>query len=134
MSFFTGDSNKLLKAAALGLILSVVITGLLSCIFALILDFMSGIPYGIIDYAAVAIEGISVFLGAYIAAAIVKSKGLIVGVLCAAALIILTAAISLGSGTADIGVISILRAAVLLICGIGGGILGVNKKERIKIH
>ena len=134
MSFFTGDNNKLLKAAALGLILSVVFTGLLSCIFALILDFMSGIPYGIIDYAAVAIEGISVFLGAYIAAAIVKSKGLIVGVLCAAALIILTAAISLGSGTADIGVISILRAAVLLICGIGGGILGVNKKERIKIH
>ena len=134
MSFFTGDSNKLLKAAALGLILSVVFTGLLSCIFALILDFMSGIPYGIIDYAAVAIEGISVFLGAYIAAAIVKSKGLIVGVICAAALIILTAAISLGSGIADIGVISILRAAVLLICGIGGGILGVNKKERIKIH
>ena len=134
MSFFTGDNNKLLKAAALGLILSVVITGLLSCIFALILDFMSGIPYGIIDYVAIAIEGISVFLGAYIAAAIVKSKGLIVGVICAAALIILTAAISLGSGAADIGFISILRAAVLLICGIGGGILGVNKKERIKIH
>jgi hypothetical protein len=49
-------------------------------------------------------------------------------------LYILTAAISLGSGSADIGVISIIRAAVLLICGIGGGILGVNKKERIKIH
>lgn len=134
MSVFTGDNNKLLKAAALGLILSVVFTGLLSCFFALILNFLSGIPYGIIDYAAVAVEGISVFLGSYIAAAAVKSKGLIVGVLCAAALFILTAAISLGSGTADIGVISVLRAAVLLICGIGGGILGVNKKERIKIH
>ena len=134
MSVFTGDNNKMLKATGIGVFLSVVFTAILSCLFALILNYLSGIPYGIIDYAAVGIEGISVFFGAYIAAAIVKFKGLIVGVLCAVTLYILTAAISLGSGSADIGVISIIRAAVLLICGIGGGILGVNKKERIKIH
>ena len=134
MSVFTGDNNKMIKATGIGLLLSVVFTAILSCLFALILNYLSGIPYGIIDYVAVGIEGISVFFGAYIAAATVKCKGLIVGVLCAVSLYILTAAISLGSGSADIGVISIIRAAVLLVCGIGGGILGVNKKERIKIH
>ena len=134
MSVFTGDNNKMLKATGIGLLLSVVFTAILSCLFALILNYLSGIPYGTIDYVAVGIEGISVFFGAYIAAAIIKYKGLIVGVLCAVTLYILTAAISLGSGSADIGVMSIIRAAVLLVCGIGGGILGVNKKERIKIH
>lgn len=134
MSVFTGDNNKMLKATGIGVFLSVVFTAILSCLFALVLNYLSCIPYGIIDYVAVGIEGISVFFGAYIAAATVKCKGLIVGDLCAVTLYILTAAISLGSGSADIGVISIIRAAVLLICGIGGGILGVNKKERIKIH
>ena len=134
MSFFTDDNNKLIKATGIGLLFAVFFTAILSCLFALILNYLSGIPYGILDYVAVGIEGISVFFGAYIAAAIVKSRGLIVGALCAVSLFILTAAISLGSGAADIGLISVIRAAVLLICGIGGGILGVNKKERIKIH
>ena len=134
MSFFKGDNNKLLKATATGFILSIIFTVILSCLFALILSFTSGIPYGIIDYAAVGIEGISVFSGAYIAAALVKSQGIIIGALCGVTFFILTAALALSTGSADIGVITVIRLAVLLICGIVGGILGVNKKERIKIH
>ena len=124
----------MIKAAFIGLLISAVTAALLMCAFALILNFLSGVPYGIIDYAVVAIEGLSVLTGAYFAAVILKSRGIIIGFITALAFLIISVAVAMGAGKADISALTLIRAAVLFICGIGGGILGVNKKEKIRIH
>ena len=134
MSVYFGDKNRLIKAVAAGFIVSVGSTAILLCLFAFILNMISGIPYGIIDYAVIAVEAIAVFAGAYTAAAIMKSRGLIIGLLSALLIILLNIAFSLGSGAADIGLITAIKTVVLLIAGIVGGIVGVNKKEKIRIH
>lgn len=134
MSAYTGDNGKLIKSTIIGVLSSLAVTALLLCLFALILNFMSGVPYGIIDYAVILAQGLAVFAGSYTAAAISKSQGLIIGLICAAIFLILNLALSLAAGEAGIGIITVIRTAVILICGILGGILGVNKKEKIRIH
>ena len=134
MSVYFGDKNKLIKAAAAGFLISVAVTAVLLCLFAAVLNFMSGIPYGIIDYVVIAAEGIAVFIGAYIAAVILKSKGIVIGLISALLIFILNIIFAMSSGAADIGVMTVIKAVVLIICGIAGGILGVNKKEKIRIR
>ena len=134
MSAIIKNNNKQIIAVSIGVLISVVLTAALSCLFALIMNFLSAVPYGIIDYAVIAIEGSSVFLGAYIAAAITKSRGMITGLIISVVVLMITVAFAMGSGKADIGIITVIRAAALIVCGIGGGILGVNKKDRIRIH
>ena len=134
MSVFMSENNKQIKAVAAGVLISAAVTAVLSCLFALILNLMSTLPYGILDYAAIIIEGLSVFIGAYIAAVIVKSRGLVIGSLISLIFLIIIVAFAMGTGKADLGIVTLIRAVVLILCGIGGGILGVNKKERIRIH
>ena len=134
MSVIIKNNNKQIIAVSIGVLISVILTAMLSCVFALILNFLSAVPYGIIDYAVIATEGLSVFLGAYIAAAITKSRGMITGLIISIIMLMITVAFAMGSGKSDVGIITVIRAAVLIICGIGGGILGVNKKDRIRIH
>ena len=73
----SSDSKRIIKAILIGILSACLITALLTCIVAFILKMTSGIPYGIIDYIMVAIEGLGVFIGAYIACMITKSKGLL---------------------------------------------------------
>lgn len=134
MSVYFDDKSKVIKAVAIGFIVSVALTAVLLCLTALILNMVSGIPYSVIDYAVIALEGVSVLIGSYTAAAIMKSKGIIIGLLPALLLFVLNFIFSMCSGAADIGALTLIKAAVLIICGIAGGIIGVNRKEKIHIH
>ena len=129
----TQENNKLPKAILIGILSSGVIMLLLTCLFCLMLKMTSGLPYGIIDYVMIGIEGVGVLIGAYIACRVSKCKGLIIG----AAVGVLTLMILLCVGFAlpdnHIGLLTLIRSAVLLLCGVIGGIAGVNKKEKVRI-
>ena len=64
MSDFGKDKGHIVKAVLIGVLCSVVLSVLLTCLFSMMLKLMSGIPYEIIDYVMVAIEGFSVLIGA----------------------------------------------------------------------
>ena len=133
MSAFTKDNQKTLKFAAIGVLSALVMTVLLTVLFGFILKMASGIPYGILSYVMIGIEGVSVLTGAYIASVIAKSKGLILGVICGAVVLLLLFACGFSIPENNIGILTLIRAAVILLCGVIGGIAGVNRKEKVRI-
>ncbi len=133
MSDFGNDKGRIVKAVAIGVLCSVVLAVLLACLFSMMLNMMSGIPYDIIDYVMVGIEGFSVLIGAYIACVIAKSKGLIIGALCGAISLLIVFAVGMSMAKNNIGLLTVIRSAVMLLCGIIGGIMGVNRKDKVRI-
>ena len=133
MSEFDRDKGRIAKAVLIGVLSSVVLAVLLTCLFSVMLHMMSGIPYDVIDYVMVAIEGFSVLIGAYIACVIVKSKGLIIGALCGAISLLIVLAVGMSMSKNNIGLLTIIRSIVMLLCGVIGGIMGVNRKEKVRI-
>ena len=133
MSEFDRDKGRIAKAVLIGALSSVVLAVLLTCLFSVMLHMMSGIPYDVIDYVMVAIEGFSVLIGAYIACVIVKSKGLIIGALCGAISLLIVFAVGMSMSKNNIGLLTIIRSIVMLLCGVIGGIMGVNRKEKVRI-
>jgi len=132
MSVFSGD-KPMWKPIIIGVLSSALIIAILLCLSAVVLNLTPSVPYGIIDYLTTAIAGIGVLIGSYIASAIMKSRGLIIGLLCAFIILAIIIAIGLSDGKNDVSIMTAIRSAVLLICGAVGGILGVNKKEHIHI-
>lgn len=133
MSDFGNDNHKIVKSIAIGLLCTALLTALLTCLFAFMLKMMSGIPYGIIDYVMIGIEGVSVLIGAYIACAIAKSKGLIIGALCGVISLLIIFVCGFSMAKNNIGILTVIRSAVMVLCGIIGGIVGVNRKEKVRI-
>ena len=133
MSFFHMDGKKLGKPILIGVLTTCLITLLLTCLFAITINIMSGVPYGAIDYVMTAIEGVSVLSGAYFAGVIAKSRGMVIGAVCGCITLLLLFACGLSLSHSDIGVLTLIKSAVILLCGIGGGIAGVNRKEKLHI-
>lgn len=127
------NKKLLLRSLAAGIITALAITVLLMCLSALLLQFIPGIPYGMIDYIMLVVDAIGVFFGAYVAAAAAKSGGLIIGLLSAFAVFLCMLIAGLCSQETTLTSLTALRAAVMAMAGIIGGIKGVNKKEKIHI-
>ena len=133
MSDFGKDKGHIVKAVLIGVLCSVVLSVLLTCLFSMMLKLMSGIPYEIIDYVMVAIEGFSVLIGSYIACVIAKCKGLVIGTLSGAIALMIVFAVGMSIAKNNIGLLTIIRSVVMLLCGIIGGVAGVNRKEKVRI-
>ena len=133
MSGYDHDNRKIIKATAAGISCAIVIDIILTLVFAFIIKMMSGIPYGVIDYVTTAAEGFSILLGAYIAGAIAKGKGLIIGASCGCVMLLIVFACGLSTAENDIGIMTPIKCAVIIICGLIGGIAGVNRKEKVRI-
>ena len=133
MSFFNVEGRSIIKPVLIGVTIAVLVIGVLICALALTVLMMPTVPYGWLDYITIAIEGFGVLTGAYIAGVLFKSKGLIIGALCGAIILLITFAVGLSISRNSIGILTVIRSIVLMICGIIGGILGVNRKEKIRI-
>ncbi len=133
MSFFINDNSRLFKAVAIGVMISAAFTAILLCVCTVILNYLSGIPYDILGYLTAACLCVSVFFGAYIAAAIAKSRGLLVGLLVAAIVLSVILALGLSLKGESVGILTVIRSVALPLFGALGGIRGVNRKEHIHI-
>ena len=134
MSVFQFDSGKTAKAVVLGAVTSAAVVTALTFVISGILLFMSVIPYDVLPYILLAADAVGAIVGGYTAAAITKERGLITGLMCSGAvyLLMLLAGFIFDGGT--LTVISVLKPIVMLISGALGGIKGVNRKERLRIH
>lgn len=127
------NKMKMLKAVGIGTAVSLGAILLILCLICGILMMMSSIPTDSLPYITLAAVAIGVFPGAYIAAAINGSKGLIVGLLCSGAVFLCLLIIGLCSGSNQLGALTLVRLVIALIFGALGGIKGVNRKEKLHI-
>lgn len=127
------DNKRMIKGIIIGTLIGAACCAVLLCLSALAINMISGIPYGALDWITAAIAGISVLVGAYIAAAISKSRGLPTGIICAVIFMLILYVAGFCNTNGSVSVITAVKTAVALICGALGGIWGVNRKEKLHI-
>lgn len=124
-------SKKLTRGLIIGIAVSVAFTALITLILAFILDKSGKLPYSALDYITLAAGALGTFAGGYVAARIIKSSGLIVGAITGAVVFALTFIIGLTRG--GISLFALYRLTAYVFASLLGGILGVNKGDKIKI-
>lgn len=132
MSGFINTENMPIRTIVIGVLTSLAVMLAVMCAICGVMLFVSSIPYHLLPYILLIADAVGVFCGGYIAAALNKSRGLILGLIIGFLVFIIVFAAGLSTGEA-IGLITFLRLAVLAIFGMLGGIKGVNKKEKIHI-
>ncbi len=77
--------------------------------------------------------GIGCFSGGLFSAKKIGKNGLISGLLVSSILFIIVAIASLTATIKNVGILTLIHLAVMLLSGCIGGILGVNGKKKVKI-
>ena len=121
---------KKVKAVSFSLILSFVISAVLVGIAALIISKIQVLPEKSMPLVTTLLCAVSVLIGGYNAARILKERGILFGFLTALiyALILLGISMCIQPGF-DIGTFGKLSA--ILLSGSIGGIIAVNRREKV---
>ena len=133
MSGMMNDNKRSVKAVLIGTAISLLLTIMLTCVFAFIIKLMPVVPYGIIDYVLIGLSGLSILIGSYTASVMTKSKGMMIGSLCALIVFVVLTISGMSIPDNDIGILTVIRVVAYLVCGVVGGIAGVNRKEKVRI-
>ncbi len=119
------------------ILIGTVCTLLISAIFTVILSFIMtkmDFPLGFSMPAAVVILGLSTLIGASVCARKFGQKGLFMGLCVALFMFTIVLLVNLSMHPQGFGEVAMIKGGVILISGIVGGVVGVNKqKNRIKI-
>ena len=113
---------------AIGAAVTVVLLLLLSYGFVI----MKNIPHRAIAPLGIALGAAGAFFGGYASGRISKQKGMLFGVITALALFALLFLFGLILIKEPITTVSFIKMGVMLLLGAVGGILGVNKKTKIR--
>ena len=133
MSGMMNDNKRSVKAVLIGTAISLLLTVMLTCVFSFIIKLMPVVPYGIIDYVLIGLSGLSILIGSYTASVMTKSKGMMIGSLCALIVFVVLTISGMSTPDNDIGILTVIRVVAYLVCGVVGGIAGVNRKEKVRI-
>ena len=123
---FSSVLLTIIKAAVAG----VAISTLLLLLFSFILS-KKDLPLEIINPFTAILIALSSFSSGYIAAKLIKQRGMAVGAACGTIIFLFITLLSF-MNSADIGVLTVIKLAVSVISGAIGGILGVNTKRKRK--
>ena len=133
MKSYTIEFNKFkfIKGVVISLILGEIVLLLLLGITSIILTSTGILNNTILEIALTVICGISAFVCGFTSSKISKVKGLINGAICGFLffLIILSAGLIMMDGTLTL--FTFLKFIVSLLFGAVGGIIGLNKKEKL---
>ena len=132
MSGFINEPKFPIKAILIGTAVGAAVMLLLLCAVTGILNMTSGVPYDFLPFILLVADAGAAFVGGYLSAAINKKNGLILGLIVGGILFVVLFVLGLSTGE-SIGLTTLLKAIVLTVCGMLGGIKGVNKKEKIRI-
>lgn len=132
-------SNNILKNKTTyikGLIFGAIISCLTITVLLIILSFVltqtGNVPTDILNIIIFILDGIGVFCGSYIALRIIKSGGLVWGVISGFVLFLIIFIAGLVSSTETLSVNTFFKLLISVICGALGGVIGVNKKKKVK--
>lgn len=101
-------------------------------LLALIFGKSGSLPKGAVPIITTLIGCIATFFGGFSASLYTKEKGILIGLASGGVFLIIVAMVSLFSYENTLGIASIGKAAAILLSGAIGGILGVNRKTRVK--
>lgn len=129
-----GNNSKAIYIRGL---LTGAVTGCLTIVLLLILSSFiltqtGNLPTDYLSWILLVLDGIGALAGAYIAVRIIKAGGLIWGGATGAIIFLMILIAGLMSSTDTLGIYTVIKLAVLVLAGAVGGILAVNKKDRVK--
>lgn len=127
------DKKLFLKASLFSAMCAMLITVILCCIFAGVMLAVGLLPQDILSYAMVALLAAGSFFGGFIGARITKSLGMLTGMTTGFIIFLLVTITGVIKSNDSLTLLTLIRFAATLIAGGLGGIVGVNKKEKINI-
>ena len=123
---------KKLKSFIISFISSVAIIAILISVTAVIISQIQILPREILPVITTAIGCIGIFLGTFIGSVYLKEKGMLIGAVNSIIIIAIVALISYVILDSPISIGSVGKMLAWFFSGTLGGILGVNKKSKIK--
>lgn len=120
-----------IKPILTGSLISLISIGVLTFIVSLAMTKVD-LPFGFISPIAIFILGFSTLLGSFISSKGFGKKGFFLGLSISIAIFIILLLVNLSFEPDGFGTIAAVKGAVTLICGILGGVMGVNSKKSAK--
>lgn len=118
------------------ILLSVGITALVSAAFlaliALITAKTGSLPKSSLSILTTGAGCVAVCTGSFFASLYRKEKGIILGLICGACFLLCVGCVSIFALQVSPGIGSLGKSAAVLLSGSIGGILGVNRKSKVK--
>ena len=125
------DIKKIARSEIFGIIAGTVLTVIFVMFGAAVMVKMQKVMYNMTVPFAMAALCIGALGGGYITARINKSMGIAVGAVCGTGVFLILLALGAIFGS-ELGIVTMIRAAVAVISGALGGVLGVNKRKKHK--
>ncbi|MBR1731728.1 MAG: TIGR04086 family membrane protein [Ruminococcus sp.] len=125
--------KKLLKSLIFGVLCGIAAITILTLLLSFVLVISGEYPTDIINYISLAFLLVGGLVGGYIAARLNKGAGLIVGAFTGFIIFVIILLVGLSQSAGTITLFTLYKLLVLVIFAALGGILGVNKKNKIKI-
>ena len=125
--------KKLLKSLIIGVLCGIATVTILIMLLSFVLLISGKYPTDIISYISLAFLLIGGLVGGYFAARLNKSSGLAVGALTGFIIFLIILIVGLSQSSGTITLFTLYKLLVLVIFSALGGILGVNKQNKIKI-
>lgn len=127
------NKKLILKSVLFGTICGILFAVILMCLFSAVILSVGLMPGEIMNYAALGILSLGALFGGIVTSKISKSAGLIAGMLTGLTMFVLITIIGLTKSNDAVTFFTLLKLIASLIFGSAGGIIGLHKKERIKI-
>lgn len=121
------------KAVTFGIITSLLISIILICCVSVFILTNGLLPTELTNIITLAILGAGTLVGGIVSSRITKSAGLITGLITGFAVFLIITVIGLCRTSDTVTYLTFVRLAVTVVLGGIGGIIGVNKQEKIQI-
>lgn len=127
------DKKLLAKAVLFSSVCGILVLVILMCLLAAVMMSSGVISADILDYCTVGMVGVATLMSGIISSRITGSAGLVVGSLTGFFIFLIITSVALIFNGEPVSIITLLKLTVAVFAGGIGGIIGVNKKEKIKI-
>lgn len=127
------DRKLLIKAVIFGVVCGLLMSVILMCVCALVILTIGLLPTEILQYIMLADLSLGALFGGIVTARITKSAGLLVGLITGFVIFVLTTLFGIARSEDAVSLLTLLRFIFTALLGGIGGILGVNKKEKLHI-
>lgn len=127
------DKKLLAKALIIGTLFGLLFSTALTALSTVVIKTSGLLPPMVTNYIMLGVLSVGTMFGGLVSSRITKSKGLIIGAFTGIFTFVLVTVIALTKGTDNITIMTLLRFLTLTIFGSIGGILGVNRRDKLKI-
>lgn len=128
---FNISKTKGIKGILIGLFISEVVLTILLSVMAVIMSNTGILNNTVLEIALTVICGASTFIGSFVASKIIGENGLINGFICGFAFFVLILISGMIMMDNTFSLYTFFKLISSLLFGIIGGIIGVNKKEKL---